>query len=428
MEKKKNIVQYHLIKILKKTDSTITYLANKNFMSFKNLIRQIDLSKITDQEKYLFENEIKINSLFNTRFILKIEDHKKDNKQLNIISEYFESQNLQKFLENEQKKDRKFLKEEIIWKIFIQLCFALYHIHNKNIIHRNIKPVNILLDNKYNVKLTNFKKAFALKSETVLCYDFNLNYKENKEININPPEIILKEGYNTKSDIWNLGAILYEMCSFNKPFNGEKEEEINKKILENSYPSIGNKYSKELTSLIDQLLINKQLQRPSIKDIIHKYVFISRSKETNLYDFLDKIINPQKTQKKRVFSSQGNKKLKRPSTAVQVRREVKKSANYVRNHDLENKKESDIDILTKKFLEVKNNVKNLIGKEKAESLFEELNDINMDEMINKYYKNNDEDIEDTTENKEKEKAEELKKYVEEYIGIMDKVRLIKNKG
>ena len=426
MEKKKNIVQYHLIKILKKTDSTITYLANKNFMSFKNLIRQVDLSKITDQEKYLLENEIKINTLFNTRFILKIEDYKKDNKQLNIISEYFESQNLQKFLENEQKKDRKFLKEEIIWKIFIQLCFALYHIHNKNIIHRNIKPVNILLDNKYNVKLTNFKKAFALKSESDLCYDFNLNNKERKELNINPPEIILKEGYNTKSDIWNLGVILYEMCSFNKPFNGETEEEINKKILENSYPSIGNKYSKELTSLIDQLLINKQLERPSIKDIIHKYVFISRSKETNLYDFLDKIINPQKVQKKRVFSSQGNKKLKRPSTAVQVRREVKKSANYVRNHDLENKKESDIDILTKKFLEVKNNVKNLIGKEKAEGLFEELNDININEMINKY-NNNKEDIKNTIENKENEKALELKKYLEEYISIMDKVSLIKNK-
>ena len=69
MEKKKNIIQYHLIKILKKTDSTVTYVANKNFMSFKNLIRQIDLSKISEQEKLLLENEIKINSLFNTRFI-----------------------------------------------------------------------------------------------------------------------------------------------------------------------------------------------------------------------------------------------------------------------------------------------------------------------------------------------------------------------
>ena len=419
MEKKKNIVQYHLIKILKKTDSTITYLANKNFMSFKNLIRQIDLSKISEQEKVLFENEIKINSLFNTRFILKIEDSKIDNKQLNIISEYFESETLQKFLENEQKKDRKFLKEEIIWKLFIQLCLALYHIHNKNIIHRNIKSSNVLLDTKYNLKLTNFKKAFALKSENDLCYDFNYN-----STNINPPEIILNEGYNTKSDIWYLGNILYEMCSFSKPYKGETEEEINKNILNNNYPSIGNKYSKELTNLIDQLLLKKQMERPSIKDIIHKYVFISRSKETNLYDYLDKIINPQ-TQKKRVFSSQGNKKLKRPSTAINFKRETKKSANYARNRVKENgKEESDIDILTKKFLEVKKNVKNLIGKEKAELLFEELNDVNVDEIINKYYKDNNND--DNKDNNEK--YNELKKYVEEYINIMEKVCLIKNKG
>ena len=99
MERKKNIVQYQLIKIIKKTESTVTFLANKNFMSFKNVIRQIDLSKISEQEKYSLENEIKINKIFNTRFILKIEDSKINNNQLNIISEYFESETLQKFLE-----------------------------------------------------------------------------------------------------------------------------------------------------------------------------------------------------------------------------------------------------------------------------------------------------------------------------------------
>ena len=429
MEKKKNIIEYQLVKILKTTDSTVTYLANKNFMSFKSLIRQIDLTKIKEQEKLLYENEIKANSLFNTRFILKIEDSKKDNKQLNIISEYFKSQTLQKFLENEKKKDRKFLKEEIIWKIFIQLCFALYHIHNKNIIHRNIKSKNILLDNEYNLKLTNFQKAFFLKSENELCYDFDLI--ENNKENIVPPEILLKEGYNTKYDIWNLGAVLYEMCSFNKPFNGESEEEINKKILENNYCTIGNKYSKELTLLIDQLLLKKQSERPSIKDIINKYVFISRSKETNLYIFLDKIINQKKTKEKRVFSLQGNKKFKRPSSAMLIKREVKKSANIKRNRfDEKEKEENDIDILTKKFFTVKNNVKELIGKEEADNLFEELTDINVDEMVNKYYKINEENKEDKNKedkNKIEEKSKELKKYVEEYINIMNKVSLIKNK-
>ena len=184
-------------------------------MSFKNVIRQIDLSKISEQEKYSLENEIKINKIFNTRFILKIEDSKINNNQLNIISEYFESETLQKFLEKEQKKDRKFLKEEIIWKIFIQICFALYHIHNKNIIHRNINSNNILIDMKYNIKLTNFKKGYIMKSENDLCNDYNI-YEDNK--NIKAPEIILKEEYNTKLDIWYLGVLLYEMCTFNKPF------------------------------------------------------------------------------------------------------------------------------------------------------------------------------------------------------------------
>ena len=416
----KNIVQYNPIKILKKTDTTVTYLANKNFMSFKNLIRQIDLSKITEQEKSLYEKEIKINSLFNTRFILKIEDSKIDNKEINIITEYFDGITLKKFLENEHKKDRKFIKEEIIWKIFIQLCFALYHIHNKNIIHRNIKTSNIIIDSKYNLKLTNFKNAYSLKSENDLCKEYIFDEKEN----IIAPELLLKEEYNTKIDIWYLGVVIYEICTFNKPFEGQNEEEIYKKILENLYPSIGNKYSKELIHLIDQLLIKNQKERPSIKDIINQYLFISKSKEANLYDFLDKIINPQKNSKKRVLSLKPNKINKRPVSAMQIKREVKKSANIKRKKEIEKEKdENDIDILTERFLEVKKNVTALIGKEKSENLFKDLTDVNFNEVVNKYYKNED----NKNEENEIEKINELKKYVVEYINIMDNVALIKNK-
>ena len=416
----KNIVQYNPIKILKKTDTTVTYLANKNFMSFKNLIRQIDLSKISEHEKSLYEKEIKINSLFNTRFILKIEDSKIDNKEINIITEYFDGITLKKFLENEHKKDRKFIKEEIIWKIFIQLCFALYHIHNKNIIHRNIKTSNIIIDSKYNLKLTNFKNAYSLKSENDFCNEYNFDEKEN----IIAPELLLKEEYNTKIDIWYLGVVIYEICTFNKPFEGQNEEEIYKKILENLYPSIGNKYSKELIHLIDQLLIKNQKERPSIKDIINQYLFISKSKEANLYDFLDKIINPQKNSKKRVLSLKPNKINKRPVSAMQIKREVKKSANIKRKKEVEKEKdENDIDILTERFLEVKKNVTALIGKEKSENLFKDLTDVNFNEVVNKYYKNED----NKKEENEIEKINELKKYVVEYINIMDKVALIKNK-
>ncbi len=444
MEKKKNVTQYHLTKILKKTDTVVTYLANENFMSFKKLIYQIDLSKITQNELNEYKSEIKINSLFNTRFILKIEDYNMNNKQLNVINEYFEGgENLKKFLLNEQKKDRKFLKEEIIWKIFIQLCLALYHVHNKNIIHRNINPTNILIDSKYNIKLTNFKKSFSLKNSSEFCNDFDINI--NGDLSYTSPEILLKQNYNTKSDVWSLGVVLYEMCTFNKPFQGESVKEIYNKIIENIYPSVGNKYSKELINLLGELIQKNFNERPSIKDIIHKYVFISRSKENNLYDYLDKIINPQK---KRVFSSKIDKK-RRPITAVQNKRNVKKSANYQRNKENEDnyinkKKEIDMDLLTNKFFDVKNKVKNMIGENNANDLFKELNDVNINDMINKYYINRDiknininniNNIEngikkDEDNNKENkiQKANELKKYVEEYINILNEVLAYKNKA
>ena len=196
------------------------------------------------------------------------------------------------------------------------------------------------------------------------------------------------------------------------------------------------KLKKKLIKL-DQLFIKNQKERPSIKDIIHKYVFISKSKETNLYDYLDKIINPQNQQKKRVFSSKidnkRNNRLNRPITAL-PKRNVKKSANIKRNKEKSEEKNKinlnnnnkEIEILTDRFINVKKNVKDIIGEEKADELFKELNDVNTDEMIHKYYINdinnkNNKNSKDIDKENIIKKSEELKTYVGEYINILNKV-------
>ena len=165
MIKKDYSDEYQIVKIIEKTLSSTIYLANKNCLSFKNIVRKVDISKLTDKELDKLEHEININYTFNSRFILKIEDFFKNEKNLqfvNIISEYFESITLQDFILKEKKKLRLFIKEEIIWKILIQLCFALYDIHSENIIYRNINPSNILIDSEFNLKLTNFKNSYLL--------------------------------------------------------------------------------------------------------------------------------------------------------------------------------------------------------------------------------------------------------------------------
>lgn len=421
MDKKKSAAtHYQLKQIIKKTESTTIYLAYKNFMSFKNIIRQVNLAKITDEEKKSLENEINLNSLISSKFVLKIEESYKQGDTINIVTEYFEGGTLKDFLQEEQKKDRRFLKEEIIWKIFIQICLGLFKIHAKNIIHRSIKPAYIFLDSNFNVKITHFKNAYQLSDANQLCQDYiGTKYYMS-------PEMWEMNGYNTKSDVWALGVILYEMCMFSKPFDDKTEEGLKNKVVNVQYTSISNKYSKELIALIGSMLSQKMEDRPSIKDIIHKYVFISRSKDTNLYDYVDKLINPQGSAVKRPVSSFVPPNKRRPNSSKKLIEMRNKNRNVNKSSDgkadnkkkVNNSKNEDIyEILSKKFYKVREEVSNLIGKEEAKNLFSELSDSNINEISTKY------GGEDTNS----DKYIKLHKYLNDYVEIMKELCRSKNK-
>ena len=423
---KKNATHYELKKVINKTESTTIYLAYKNFMSFKNIIRQVNLKKITDEEKKALENEININSLLSSKFILKIEETYQQGDTVNIVSEYFQGGTLKDYLQQEKKKDRRFLKEEIIWKIFIQICLGLYKIHSKNIIHRSIKPATIFLDSKFNVKITHFKNAYLLTNENQLCKEvIGTKYYMS-------PEMWLGEGYNTKSDIWALGVTLYEMCMFVRPFEDKTEDGLKNKVINVLYTNISNKYSKELIGLIDSMLKKKMEERPSIKDIIHKYVFISRSKDTDLYDYVDKIINPKSSNRgrpmsscpgnKRPISGKNKKHMKEDAKHKMKDKKVKVNQSVDLGNDKKNEGKKNLNVikcdddnsyekLTKDFYRVREEVSELIGKEEAKSLFDELSDSNIDEICVKY----------GGENVEEMKYKNLYKLIKDYVRIMEEL-------
>ncbi len=76
--------------------------------------------------------------------------------------------------------------------------------------------------------------------------------------------------YSTKADIWALGVILYQLCSFKLPFDANSLPVLALKILKGAFPPIPNQYSKDLKALLLQMLCTDQKKRPSVETILSK--------------------------------------------------------------------------------------------------------------------------------------------------------------
>lgn len=179
------------------------------------------------------------------------------NKELLIIiTELGENGDLNQLLSKNLKK-KIFFEEKQLLDWLIQCCFALLYIHEKQIVHGNIKPSNILLTKNNTIKLGDigiFRKIINLEYNNIYF----------------PPEFVEKEEYSSKSDIWSLGAVFYHLMALELP-SVEKKEYNNEKILKN--------YSKEFADLIDDMTSVDPIARPKAEEILRKNIMIKRMNE-----------------------------------------------------------------------------------------------------------------------------------------------------
>jgi NIMA (never in mitosis gene a)-related kinase len=84
------------------------------------------------------------------------------------------------------------------------------------------------------------------------------------------PEMVEGKPYSTKADIWALGVILYQLCCFKLPFEANSLPVLALKILKGAFPALPNHYSKDLKTLLLQMLQVDQKKRPSIDAILMK--------------------------------------------------------------------------------------------------------------------------------------------------------------
>ena len=236
------------------------------------VIKKILLKSAKENEINEVKNEAKILSNLQSENIVKYYDSFTDNDSFNIIMEYCDGLDLRKFIDD-HKKSNELIKKNIILHIISGICNGLKEIHDKTLIHRDLKPDNIFLKADLTVKIGDFGLTKQLKdaNEYAKTQAGTMLYMA--------PEIIKGEKYNNKVDIWALGCIIYELCTLNYCFDSDSINGLIKKITESNHGEIDKEiYGEDLQKLIDSLLnknYNKRLSVDETINIINKNLGIS---------------------------------------------------------------------------------------------------------------------------------------------------------
>ena len=260
-----NIGRYRIDSLLGEGGMGRVYLAEDTKLQRKVSLKFLSHAVTLDHERLLrFEQEARAASALNHPNILTIYEFGEDEHQQFIATEFVEGQTLRERLQRPIELDEAL-------DIAIQITSALVAAHRVNIVHRDIKPDNIIIrkDDRL-VKVLDFGLAKILTPATTSNGEAPMRYKTGPGVVMGTvaymsPEQARGDGVDERSDIWSLGVVLYEMITGSTPFVADTANEIISGILSRQPAPPLTRFThdvpKQLQEIVDKLLTKDRDER-----------------------------------------------------------------------------------------------------------------------------------------------------------------------
>ena len=224
-------------------------------------LKKVKLLNLKDKEKQNALNEVRILASVKSTFVISYKEAfiEESESSLCIVMEYADQGDL--FQKITQFKKMGVLIEEVdIWRIFIQMTKGLKALHDLKILHRDMKSANIFLFSDGSAKIGDLNVSKVARK--------GLGYTQTGTPYYASPEVWKDQPYDSKSDIWSLGCITYEMLTLRPPFRAESMEGLYNKVIKGHYPKIGDRYSNDISEIIKMLLKVNPSDRPTCAQIL----------------------------------------------------------------------------------------------------------------------------------------------------------------